>query len=344
MEPSVASIIGTGSFKRRINMAHHAGVAGRHISCRHIVVWTAAFILLAGVAMPAEADKITLGLHLKAGQSFNLLHIIESDLTQTLMGQEMNISQTTGTGYTFDVQEVGDDGTATCKVTYKSVQMIMVIAGNRVEYDSTKPPASVPAAAKTAAALVGQSFSLRVSPTGRVTDVRGVEAIYEKVLKEAEFPNESMRATMEQQLKEQFGADAIRESMEQAIGAHFPDNPVDIGDSWVKQITVARPYPMNLANTCTLKDRKAGIAVIDVSAKISTNPAAKPMQIGPMAMSFELSGERKGQIEVEEATGWTVGARFTQQISGTIKAEGGPEGTMSIPLSGKITIRIESKK
>lgn len=320
-------------------MAHRGAFAGRRI-----VVSTAAFVLLVGVAMPSGAEKITLGLHLKAGQSFSLLHIIESDLIQTLMGREMSISQTIGTGYIFEIQEVGGDGTAMCRVTYKSVQMIMDIAGNRVEYDSIKPPATVPPAAKAAAALVGQSFSLRVSPTGHVTDVRGVEAIYEKVMKEAEIPNESARALVEEQLKEQFGADAIRESMEQTIAGYFPDHPVDIGDSWAMPMTVARPYPMNLANNCTLKGRTAGVAVIDVTAKVSTNPAAKPMRMGPIAMTYEIAGERKGQIEIEEATGWIIGARFTQQISGTIKAEGGPEGTMSIPLSGKITIRIESKK
>ena len=101
---------------------------------------------------------------------------------------------------------------------------------------------------------------------------------------------------------------------------------------------------MSLESTYTLKDRKSGIAVIDVVSKISTNPAGKPMQVGPMTMTYEISGDRKGQLEIDEASGWTVSSRYTQQIAGTIKAEGGPQGTMSFPISGTIITRIESKK
>ena len=320
-------------------MVKHAGVIGRHS-----VVCAILIFLLAGMALPAGIEKVTLGLHLKAGQSFNLLNVIELDLTQSVMNQEMNISQTMGMGYKFEVQEVGSDGIAACKVTYTSVQMTMAMGGTKVEYDSAKPSANPPAAVKPMAALLGQSFTLRVSPTGRVTEVRGIEALYEKVIKEAEVPDESLRPMMEQQFKEQFGAEAIKESMEQAIGAYFPESAVDIGDTWSRQTAVTRPYPMTWASTCTLKDRKNGIAIIDVTGKITSNPAAKPMQMGTMSMSYELTGERKGQIEIEEASGWTVGARFTQQISGTIKATGTPGGDLSIPMAGKINIRIESKK
>jgi hypothetical protein len=295
--------------------------------------------------MPAAVpDKITLGLHFKTGQTFNLLTTIESNLTQTIMGQEMSTLATNGLGYTFEVQQVGDDGTATCKVTYNTVKMTMSMQGFSMDYDSTKPSTTLSPLVKHFAGLVGQSFSMRVSPTGHVSDVQGVEAIYEKIIKNLEVPDESMRGTVEQQLKEQFGADALREAMEQAIGAKFPDGPVDIGDSWVKKMTVARPYPLSLESTLTLKDRKAGIAVIEVVSKISTNPAGKPMQLGPMTMSYALSGESKGQLEIDEASGWTVGGQYTQQISGTIQADGGPGGTMSIPISGTITTRIESKK
>lgn len=322
-------------------MARHARIAGRYLA-----VWSAFSCLLAGIATSASgADKITLALHFKTGQILKLLTTMESNLTQTILGQEMNAGSTTGMGYIFEVQQVGDDGTATCKVTYNTVQVMMSMPGMSIDYDSAKPPSSVSPLVKPFAALVGQSFSLRVSPTGHVTDVKGLEAIYEKIVKDVAVPDESMRQGMEQLLKEQFADETIREALEEAIGASFPAGPVDISDSWTKRTAVSRPYPMSMETTYTLKDRKAGIAVIDVVSKIGPNPVGKPMQFGPMSATTNiLSGERKGQLEIEESSGWTVGARYTQQISGTINIQGGPEGTMSIPISGTATIRIESKK
>ena len=320
------------------------------VKCRRsrsewLAKWSAMACLLAAIVIPAAgAEKITLGLHLKTGQTFHLVTTVESNLTQTIMGQEMIATSTNGTGYTYEIQQVADDGTATCKVTYDSVQVKMSMGGFDMEYDSTKPAAGTSPMIKPFTALVGQSFSLRISPAGRVSDVQGVEAIYERMLKGLELPDESMRGMVEQQVKEQFGAKSIQEAMEQMIGTGVPDGGVDVGDSWVRRASMARPYPMSLESKFTLKERKDGIAFIDVVSKIGPNPAVKPMQVGPMTMTYEFTGERKGQLEIEEATGWTVGAKYTQQMSGTINAEGGPQGPMSIPVSGTITTRIESKK
>jgi hypothetical protein len=307
--------------------------------------WSVMGCLLAATVIPAAgAEKITLGLHLKAGQTFHMVTTIESNLTQTIMGQEMVATSTNGMGYTYEIQQVADDGTATCKVTYNSVQVKMSMGGFDMQYDSTKPAAGSSPMIKPFTALVGQSFSMRISPAGRVTDVQGVEAIYEKMLKDLELPDESMRGMVEQQVKEQFGAESIRETMEQMIGVGTPDGGVDVGDSWVRRASMARPYPMSLESKFTLKERKDGTAFIDVVSKIGPNPAVKPMQVGPMTMTYGFTGERKGLLEIEEATGWIVGAKHTQQMSGTINAEGGPQGPMSIPISGTITTRIESKK
>ncbi len=307
--------------------------------------WAAIACLLAVSVVPvAGAEKITFGLHLKTGQIFNIQITTESNLTQTIMGQEMNVASTSGMGYSYEVQQVAEDGTATCKVTYSTVQVKMSMAGSSFEYDSTKPPASLSPFVRPYVALVGQSFTMRVSPAGRVSEVLGLAAIYEKMLKDLEVPDESMRGTIEQQIKEQFGADAIKENVEQVFGSNYPEKAVDIGDSWVKKTVLTRPYPMDLENTYTLKDRKNGIAVIDIVAKVSTNPAGKPMQFGAMMMTYEFSGERKGQLEIEETTGWTVRSQSTQQIAGTIKVEGGPQGAMSFPISGTIVTRTETKK
>ncbi len=322
-------------------MSRHVRIAGMYTP-----FWPAVICLLAVIVTSASgADKVTLALHLKTGQILKLATTTESNVTQTILGQEMNAGSKTGMVYTFEVQQVGDDGIATCKVTYSAVQLTMSMPGMSIDFDSAKPSATPSPMVKPFAALVGQSFTLRVSQAGQVTEVKGHEAIYEKIVKDLPVPDESMRQAMEDLLKDQFSDESIRETLEEAIGSSFPPGPVDINESWTTRKTVTRPYPMSLESTYILKDRKAGVAVIDVVSKIGPNAAGKPMQFGPVTTTTNiLSGERKGQVEIDEASGWTVGARYSQQISGTINVEGLPQGTTSFPISATATMRIESKK
>ena len=53
-----------------------------------------------------------------------------------------------------------------------------------VDYDSSRQGA-VPAGAEGFAALLGQAYTLRLSPQGKVLDVNGVEEMVEAVRKKA---------------------------------------------------------------------------------------------------------------------------------------------------------------
>ena len=300
-------------------------------------------------ALAAEAnaggEKVRLRLRLEKGKSYGIKMTVQQKIAQTIQGNKVDVDQTMGMEYTFDVLEVKDDGTMTVKVTYHAVQMKMDGPMGKVDYDSANPPDEVPKLAQGLAALVGQSFTLDFTPEGRVTRVEGLDAVLARMIEKLELPAGAMKKMMEDQLKKQFGDKAMRETMEQLM-AMYPEGPVGIGDSWTKKVKLTKAFPLEMENTYVLKERKGGVAILDTRSTLKSDPKAEPMKMGPLSLSYDLTGKQEGQVEMDEATGWTLGAKMTQEFSGKMKMEGAPGMTepLSWPITAKSTITLTAPK
>jgi len=312
----------------------------RHVLVGGIIVSS----LLLAAGSPA-AEKVRLALQLKAGQTYKTRFISDQKVKQKIQGQEVNMNQSIGFVYTFEVQRVDPSGNADCRVRYQSVIFKQDGPQGKTEYDSDHPPTTVPAQAKSFAALVGQGFSLRITPTGRVTEVQGVDAMVDKISQAVDLPNEAARDMMRKQLKEQFGDAAVQSQMEQML-AIYPEKPVAIGDTWSRRLSITAGFPMLLENTYTLRGRKDGLALVDVVTKLSRNPAGKPLKMGPATLSFDLSGTQQGQLSIAEASGWVERSDLKQKFSGTLKMDGAPGMTepLSWPIEAEVEIRMDSPK
>jgi hypothetical protein len=303
------------------------------------IVWALAVSIV--TSSDSATDKIQLRLRLQKGESYNLRMTVNQKISQNIQGQQQDMTQTIGTGYLFNVADVNENEMASVKVTYRSILFRQDGPMGTIEYDSSNPPAAVPPMAMGFAALVGQSFSMIISPEGHVKSIQGVDAMLTRMMKQFDLPDDSMRDSVEKNLREQFGDEALKESMENLM-AIYPDKPVGTGDSWTKKVIISKGFPFILDNTWTLKTRKDGVSIIEVSSKISANPKAAPIVMGTMKLSYDISGKQKGTMELQEATGWIRRAESTQEFSGRVKMEDAsqmPEG-MSWPISVKSVITL----
>jgi len=77
---------------------------------------------------------------------------------------------------------------------------------------------------------------------------------------------------------------------------------------------------MILESKWTLKERKNGVAVIEVASTIKPNPQAKPTEMGQgITSSSEFTGNQQGLIEMQESTGLIIRSKINQQMSGQNK-------------------------
>ncbi|MCK4330156.1 hypothetical protein KAX02_09965 [candidate division WOR-3 bacterium] len=289
-----------------------------------------------------DKEKIQLRLCLQAGESYNLRMVVEQKISQTIQEQTQDILQTIGTGYTFDVEDVDFNGSITVKVTYHSILFKQDGPMGKFEYDSSNPPVAIPPMAMGFNALVGQSFTMIISPEGNVKDIYGVDEMLSNMIEQLDLPDFPMMDDLMKNLKGQFGDEALKENMEKMM-AVFPDSPVGIGDRWTKRLVLSRGFPVILDNTWTLKARKDGLAIIEVRSVVEPNEEAPPIDMGIMKINYKLSGEQKGTMEIQEVTGWPVQGELTQKFSGQVEMEGATQlgASMSWPISIESVIRFE---
>lgn len=292
----------------------------------------------------AAGGKVLLQLRLKAGQVHKLQMTTNQKISQKIMGQEQDVTQEFGLGYSMEVLKVADNGNATVKLTYNSARMKQETPAGKTEYDSARKDESVPPAARPFAALLGQSLQLEMTPQGSIVKIEGVDKLIDALLKAIELPAGADKAVLEKAFREQFGDEAVKENMTQMFAA-YPKTAVGVGESWKKKATMTKPFPMTTDSTWTLKSLKGGVAVLDIQTKLRANPEGPPMKMGPMTIRPDLSGQQSGTQDVDTATGWLKSCKLTQEFSGKLKMEGAPGMTqpMEWPITVKGTVTIESR-
>ncbi|MBC7260303.1 MAG: hypothetical protein H5T65_13800 [Chloroflexi bacterium] len=287
------------------------------------------------VSCGGGSKKLDLKLRLEPGKSYSAKMIADQTITQTLMGQTQTITQSIGMAYTYQVQSVDPDGSMGVKITYDWVSYKQDSPMGKVSYDSANPPATVPQAAIGYAALVGRGFSAKMTPTGEISDIRGADQMVSEILEAMNLPAGSARDQVEALLRTQLSDEALKDSFEKAA-LFYPEKPVAVGDSWSGQIVLASGMPMILDTTWTLKARKNGVATVETRSDVRPNPGAKPMELAGMSISYELSGEQSGSMDLDEKTGWLLGGTLKQDVSGKISAMG-----TSWPITIVSNIRFE---
>jgi hypothetical protein len=294
------------------------------------------------VSYAGPGEKVDLKLRLQQGKTYKTRMVYDQKMTQTLQGREMEINQKMAMDFAFDVQEVGEAGDATIKVTFQGISAEMEGPMGKISYDSASPTEVDHPMMKGFAAIAGQSYIMVLSEKGEVKKVDGVKEMMSRIIDSLELPDGQMREMMKKQFEDMFGDQATAEMMGQWFSM-IPDRPVEAGDSWTKTISITAGMPMTIDYKWTLKERKGGIAVLAVESVLKSNPDAGPMEMGPMKITMDVSGEQSGTYELDESTGWIVRSRMTQKISGEQIIEGGPaeEGGMSIPLAMETIITLE---
>jgi len=287
-------------------------------------------------------------MRFKAGEKYYLRIITEQKISQTISGREQNIEQTIGLGCDFDVKSVEPNGNAWVSYTYRWAKFIQKGAGGKVVYDSSKKGLPTSPMAQGFAALLEESFSLKITPQGRVEEVKGIQAVRNDVGKK--LPEGPMKETLMMGIKQFINEEGIKEMTESSM-AIYPEKPVGIGDSWRKTVALTQGVAMTVENEFILKDRRDGVSFIEVRSNIKSNPEAEPVGIGSTKISYELSGKQRGLIEIEESTGRLMRSKTNQEASGQIKVEvaGQQSQGQTIPVkidsvvTCEMTERIEVK-
>jgi len=279
------------------------------------------------VLLLAGQDKVELRWKWTKGQE--LVYKSSQKMVMEFGGAPME--QSMGYTYSMTVNEVADSGEATLTIKYLAV----VAKGSlpvEYDYDSEKDkeaPADGPAAMQ--AKMVGQSFTMKLNPLGRVTAIQGYDKVLDAMLKGAPEDNPQMRT----QLKQMYNDEAFKGTMQQMFPP-LPESKVGKDDPWKSEFIVKVPMlgGMTFTQDSKVTDVKEGNAHFDQDIKVEM----KGEKENPLAGVMELK-EAKGKASAAFSAdkGCIVTQKSTMAMKMTV--QGNP---LTMSTTGEV--RLVSRK
>jgi hypothetical protein len=237
--------------------------------------------------------------------------------------------------------DVAADGTATLRMSYESLKMTMNIpmVGD-VAYDSADPSASVGPIAdslKPLGALVGQAFTMVVSPAGKVMKIDGLGPIIEKARAGLVAATGGAGGLGGSDINSILNEDSQRSQLEQIFPA-LPDKPAKVGETWNNAYKIPNPFGTQaVSQVYTLK---ATGATTQISLTGTIKPDGAPGAMGPMTVSMG-DGKSSGDITFDAKLG-RVRKMVTTLSMPLSMSMAAPDGTnISLQANTKTTTTLE---
>ena len=309
-------------------------------------VLPAAALLVALSAVPAAQDaplryRFTRGetIRYRATQAVNVnMNGLPGAANMTV---DTNIVQV----QSLNVTDLASDGTATIRVTFDSVRMDLTTPMGTMSYDSAAPAQTGNPMAdmigKTYGAIVGQSVTMVVTPTGEIKSIEGLDAIAQKMsaaAPQAGLPGMSSLMT----------EDSLRTALEQNFPA-VPNRVVKAGETWTHNKSVKTAMgSAQTSMTFTFKgiDARDGrqLASLGVAgtSKVTTDAAAVTGMNMQMKMG-EMTSEGELAIDVKNGRLYRSTVSSTQPMTMSMT---GPDGTplnMDAVTKTRLTVELLEK-
>jgi hypothetical protein len=289
----------------------------------------------------AQAQKYELKFQLKEGQTYQLKQSTDQVINISVMGMNQEVKQQNVFEYDYLVEKV-EDGVQTVKVTYVAIESNRESVQGNSSYNSRTDKDPDNPESKYMAAMIGESFTMKIDQMGEVLEVNGTDALLDKGLAQMEGLDESTMSTVKAQLKGQFGDEAMKSNMGQ-VSAFFPKKKVKVGKSWKKKAATESMMAMNMASVYKLEKVEDGKAYISVSTEI-TPGEGEPMEMGPMTMQYSIEGVQNGTMVLDLETGWTLAGEIDQDLGGNVQIDSPQIGVMDAPITIQSTISYGENK
>ena len=298
--------------------------------------------LKAGLPKGSPGGKLLLRSNLKKGMKYSVQANFGQRVSQTIMGQPQDSTNDIGVAYDYNVLSVDASGTANIQCVYTSFYIKQSGPMGEMEYQSGKPAGSPMAQIfeDIFGKIVGHSFTMKLTPDAHITDVKGVDEMINEIFESKSLSGFPAGARLKETIKEMFGQEAMT-----SIPSVYPKKPVAVGDTWKKSDVVKKGFPLTIDTTYTLKDRANGVATIGIYSDTKTPPNPEAVDLGIMKIRFDVKGDQKGTMLVDEETGQVLKADMTQQLTGTVTPNTTVQQLLeSWPVSMTTVIGIEMKK
>ncbi len=187
------------------------------------------------------------------------------------------------------------------------------------------------------AALRDGKITGLLSSAGEIKEVRGYEAMTEKIQSQLREDDHTGRAIIKERWEKMAGNNLIRQNLSQLFRL-FPDSAVRLGDTWKISNKQVSEFSVNMTNEFTLKTINENFAIITASGKVTNDHTTEMLPVyGHVTTSFQ--GGQESRFEMEARTGMLLNSEIKSDVKGTVRVMG-----REVPVQIKTRIKIQGKR
>ncbi|WP_443937026.1 DUF6263 family protein [Pedobacter sp. MW01-1-1] len=259
----------------------------------------------------AQAQKAyVLKQSFPVGKKYDYNFTSSQIIKQKYGDKEVNITQTIGTDYTFEVQGLQQND-KNIKVYYNRLTMKSSTGGNSLTLDSEdKTMASNPFAG-----MKGASFNMLISSNGDVKAVTGLDKMIDDIVRKS-TTDTAKQAQMRGVLGKQFSEKGMKESMQASLKI-YPQHAVKVGDSWTIDSEIQLTMPIGMKTVYKLIGVKDEVATVLIRG---TMVAKGNFDLMGSTLETDLSGTNDGDVQIDLKTGMLIRSSIRLELFGTLKA------------------------
>lgn len=266
--------------------------------------------ILAAAVLLLAAQEGRVELRWKFEKGRELRYRVSQKTTAPIPGG--SLEQQMSTTYSLTVEEVDAKGAATLRVKYEKLS-IRSTGPQAYEYDSEKDKDLDDAEARSLGKIIGQSFTIRMAPSGAVEGLAGAEKLLAVLFKESPPGAGKNR----ENLKRIFSDDALKGTL-QHMFVPLPPAAVAPGESWSSRHARALPFFGKTEQTTVTKLRevKEGRAILDQEMRLEMaqddpdNPLAGVLEVR------DVKGRGEGAFSVGEGAFRSVKLELEMTLTG----------------------------
>ena len=291
------------------------------------------------------AQKIKLRINLKEGAQYEMRSLTDQKISQTIMGMSNDITQKIEMGMSVTVKGADKNKDVEVGYVYDEVNYYQKTQLGEINYESkTADLSDIKPGAVGFAALIGESFTLKMTELGKIIESKGLENVGDNALELLKINDPAQREKLKKEFADNLSPEKLAANL--SATAPFPEKAIEVGSTWEHDAKMDNGYPLSIHSVYTVKSISSKTVELSVSSKINSIETDAPTKINGMEMMYKLSGTQNGIQIIDRDSGWTNETKLTQNISGTVTllpSETIPDG-MTWPLEILSDIVLTSKK
>ncbi len=261
------------------------------------------------IATLAQARQIS-GYDLKKGDTFTITSDFDQDITQSIMGQQMEIKQLISTSEKLEVLDVKDGIFTLSSTNIFTKQTISSPMGSQTMDSNGNTQFDAPFKV-----LKGKTYQFTMNKYGEVLEIMGINELRATI--EKEIAGTPLAANLEQ-LMDTFK----EENLKSNLLIRYEIYPTTKVEQWTKQKSISlnnMPVDLNSEYLFIGDDQIMVNSELSISGKGAFNG---------MQLDMDLSGTNEGMYNLNSETGMSDTSEVTSNLEGSVEAQG-----MSIPMT-----------